>query len=457
MSAIAPLTGDELPAVHTPPPGPRSRDLAVRLRRVESRNITHVSGHRPIFWADARGAVVRDADDNDYVDLTAGFGVSMAGHANPRVAEAIAAQAGRLAQALGDVHPAAIKVELLETLARITPGDLSVAVLASTGAEAVEAAFKTASLRTGRPGILAFEHAYHGLTLGALATTWRTDFREPFRRQLFDGVRFAPFPVEDAVQDGIDTSHVLERIERLLDEAERSSTPVGAIIVEPIQGRGGLRAPAPGFLSGLRDLCDGATRVLIFDEVYSGFGRTGRWFACEHWDVVPDILVVGKALGGGVPISAAIGTPGVMAAWPPSTGEALHTSTFLGNPIACAAALAQIREIEARGLVTRAARLGESIRTWAAGSGSVTGIRGRGLFAAAVPAARPGMGPRERALAAADDALRRGVLVLAEGSDLDVLAIMPPAVISDAQLDSALDALGEALDADEQGSGTAGG
>lgn len=439
-----PLSGDELPDIRTTEvPGPRSRDLGARLRRVESPNITAITPAGPIFWTDARDAVVRDADGNRYVDLTAGFGVSMAGHANPRVAAAIAAQAARLPHALGDVHPADAKVALLEELARLAPGDLGVAILASAGAEAVEAALKTALLRTGRPGVLSFVNAYHGLTYGALAATWRPDFRAPFTAQLFQGVRFAPFP--DASEDGGALEESLAAIDRILRGAEDGENPIGAILVEPVQGRGGLIAPPDGFLSALRTRCDGRTRLLIADEIYTGFGRTGRWFACEHAAVVPDILVVGKALAGGLPLSAAIGSPEVMAAWPPSRGEAIHTSTFLGNPIACAAALAQIREIEELSLVERAHRLGETIRdrvaSWVGSVPGVRGVRGRGLLQAVLLEPISDAAGRTLAVAAADSALRRGVLILAEGSGLDVLAITPPAVITDVQLEFALGVL----------------
>jgi 4-aminobutyrate aminotransferase / (S)-3-amino-2-methylpropionate transaminase / 5-aminovalerate transaminase len=442
------LTGDELPEVRTAAvPGPRSRALSARLRTVESRNITCVSDASPIFWADARGAAVRDVDGNVFVDLTAGFGVAMAGHSPPAVAAAIAAQAARLAHALGDVHPADIKVALLEALAGVAPGDLGVAILGSAGAEAVEAALKTALLRTGRPGVLAFENAYHGMTYGALSTTWRALFREPFQAQLFAGVRFAPFP-SDGPDSPAREAAALATVHAILDKAETGESPIGAILIEPIQGRGGINVPTPGFLPALRDLCDGRTRLLIADEIYTGFGRTGRWFACEHWNVVPDLLVVGKALGGGLPLSAAIGTPAVMDAWPPSRGEAIHTSTFLGNPVACAAALAQIREIEAGRLVPRAELLGTRIRSrvegWVGRIPGVEGARGMGVLQAVVLNPRRAA-DRTLALDAADAALRRGVLVLAEGEDADVLAITPPAVITDAQLDAALDALEDSL------------
>jgi 4-aminobutyrate aminotransferase / (S)-3-amino-2-methylpropionate transaminase / 5-aminovalerate transaminase len=431
------LAGDELPAVVADVPGPRSRELARRLARVESPNVTRLDSP-PIFWTEARGAAVRDADGNTFVDLTAGFGVAHAGHANPDVAAAIARQAARLAHGLGDVYPPEPKVRLLERLARIAPGDLQVSILASSGAEAVEAALKTAAIRTRRTGILAFEGAYHGLTYGALAATWRSDFRAPFARQLFDGVRFAPWPAEDG-----DVAAACRVVDDIIRDAEGSPHPIGAIIAEPMLGRGGIIEPGAGFLAALRERCDGHRTLLIFDEVYTGCGRTGRWFACEHHGVVPDVMAVGKALTGSIALSAAIGTPDAMAGWPPSTGEAIHTSTFLGNPVACEAALAQLDFIENHGLLERAAALGRSIRDVASawqplGAGPA---RGRGLLQA-VPVTGVG-----RALRLADWCLGHGVLLLAEGPEANVLAITPPAVITDGQLDAALDTIGAGLQA----------
>ena len=167
------LPGNELPRMKTRVPGPRSKELSGRLREVESRNITHVSPDAPIFWAKARGANVRDVDGNVYLDLSGAFGVAAAGHANPRITEAVARQAGRLAHAMGDVHPPVRKVELLERLSELSPWSASRGILASSGSEAVEAALKTAQLATGRPGIIAFQGGYHGLTMGSLATTAR--------------------------------------------------------------------------------------------------------------------------------------------------------------------------------------------------------------------------------------------------------------------------------------------
>lgn len=423
----APLTGRALPEVRTVIPGPRSIELAARLRKYESPNITSIAPAPPIFWAEARGANVRDVDDNIYVDLTAGFGVANAGYAHPRVVEAIAQQAARLPHALGDVYPAEIKVQLLEKLAQIMPGDLRVGILANSGSEAVEAALKTAVMRTGKTGIIAFGDAYHGLTYGALATTQRAHFREPFERQLYQGVHFARFP-----RAGENIEDVMREIDELI-----ATNDIGAIIVEPIQGRGGIVMPADGFLAGLRARCDGTTRVLIFDEIYTGCGRTGKWLACEHWNVLPDVVAIGKGLSGALPISACLGTDAVMSAWPPSTGEAIHTSTFLGNPIACAAALAQIETIEREQLMQRATLIGNRIERWA--DEMKLHRRGMGLIQGIVLAS-PG-----DAIEVCAHALQQGILLIAEGAETNVLAITPPAVISDEQISFALERIGAIL------------
>lgn len=407
---------------------------------MESRNITRIADEGPIFWERAEGAVVEDVDGNRFLDLTAGFGVAAAGHGSRGVAGAVARQAERLAHAMGDVHPAAVKVELLERLAALAPGGLDVSILSANGGDAVESALKTALMATGRPGLIAFENGYHGLGYGALAVTGLEPFRAPFRRQLYGGVRFAPFPATEE-----ESAASLDAVRARVLESPSTADPVGAVIVEPIQGRGGIVVPPDGFLRSLRDLCTELDVLLILDEVYTGFGRTGRWFACEHEEVVPDLLVVGKALAGGLPLSAVIGTAEVMAGWPPSEGEALHTSTFLGNPVTAAAALANLHEIEERGLVGRAHRLGAWLegrieelagdRAWGAGS------RGRGLMRALVVS---GPDPAAHAALAAEEALRRGVIVLPEG---DALALTPPLVVTRPQLDHALDVLVRALDA----------
>jgi 4-aminobutyrate aminotransferase-like enzyme len=424
------LNGEALPRLLSEIPGPQSRRLAARLQRVESRNITAVDPEPPIFWEAAVGANVQDVDGNIYIDLTSGFGVANAGHSNPAVAAALSQQAHTLAHALGDVYPAEIKVRLLEKLSSIMPGDLSVAILANSGAEAVEAALKTAVMKTGRTGILAFKNAYHGLTYGALATTHRAHFRAPFEQQLFNGVRFASFGD-------------LAEVDALISSAENSTHPIGCIVVEPVQGRGGVILPPDDFLPALRERCDGANIILVFDEIYVGMGRCGKWLACEHWQTTPDIAVIGKGLSGALPLSAAVGTPDVMNAWPASSGEAIHTSTFIGNPIACAAALAQIAEIEARNLIDRALALGVRIRTrtdrWRDKFASVADTRGVGLIQAVE------LHDARAAHVVVRETLKHGVLLLMEGANANILSITPPAVITDAQLDHALDVVEHCL------------
>jgi 4-aminobutyrate aminotransferase-like enzyme len=439
--ATARLTaGDLLPSIEVPPPGPRSRELAALLGAHESPNVTFVSDDFPIFWREALGANVLDVDGNIYIDLTAAFGVAATGHRNPRVSDAIHAQLDTLVHGMGDVHPPEIKARLLERLAEIAPGDLSQTVLASSGAEAVEASLKTARLASGRPGVLCFGGAYHGLTYGALSVTAGEAFRGPFEDQLGIPALRAPYPDS---RRGVSADDSLAAADDLLN----SRNDIGAVIVEPILGRDGFVIPPTGFLAGLREICDRRELVFIFDEVYTGFGRTGRWFACQHEDVVPDIMCVGKALTGALPFSACIGRPGIMAAWPPSRGEAIHTSTFLGHPLGCAAALAQIDEIESRRLVARSARLGSELigrlRRLAVESDVVGEVRGRGLMAA-FDVVAPGTGEPDPALAGhlLHDALRRGLIILTEGASI---TFTPPLTIGADQLDYAVGVLRDCL------------
>jgi 4-aminobutyrate aminotransferase/(S)-3-amino-2-methylpropionate transaminase len=409
-------------------PGPRSRALAARLAAVESRNVTALAPEPPIFWERAAGANVWDADGNRYVDLGAGFGVANVGHAHPRVLEALAAQQHALLHAMGDVHPAPAKLALLEALAaRFPGGGPARAVLGSSGSDAVEIALKTALLASGRAGVIAFEGAYHGVTFGALDATWRADFRAPFAARLAGRTAFARFGEAGD----------------LARAARACAEPVGAVIVEPVQGRGGERVPPPGFLRALRERCDAEGWLLIADEVYTGCARTGRFFACEHEDVVPDLLCVGKGLGGGMPISACVGRASVMDAWPPSHGEALHTQTFLGHPPGCAAALAALAVIEEEKLAARAAELGAValafLREASTAKRRVVECRGLGLLIG-IECDAPAS-----ALAACGAALRRGVIVIPSGDDGRVIAVTPPLVIERDALLAALASLVECI------------
>lgn len=443
------------PSIRTPPPGPRSRALAARLQRVECPDTTYIADDFPVFWERAEGALVWDADGNRYVDLTGAFGVAVPGHAPQRVGIALREQAARLVHGMGDVHPSALKVQVAERLAAVAPGDLGVTLFGNAGFEAVEAALKTATLATGRPGAVAFAGAYHGLGYGALAVTWREDFRAPFVSQLNPHVAHMEFPHPRWAQGGRGTgqgdadraaARALEQVDRLL--AGSTGSRFGAVLVEPIQGRAGVVVPHASFLPGLREICTRRGVLLVCDEILTGLGRTGRWFACEHANVAPDLLCVGKALGGGLPLSACVGTPDVMAAWGKSTGEARHTSTFLGNPLACAAAIATLDGLREEDWPARVALAGAAfgarLQELTALPG-VVDVRGLGLLWGVELRDASGAPDATRAFAIVRAALRRGVLVLADGTDRNVLSFTPPYVLSAAQRDAAIDALRDAI------------
>lgn len=429
--------GDELPRIVVPPPGPRSRALSADLRELEAPGVntlpTLPAGHPPassILWEEARGANVRDVDGNLYIDLTAGFGVAAVGHRHPRVVEAVRHQAGELLHALGDVHAHPLRVELARRLVALAPVDDAQVFFAISGAEAVEIALKTALGATGRHGVLAFDPSYHGMTLGALAVTSRPEFRDPFAAHLHQHVRHLPF--------GGDLGAVDEALER---------GDIGAVIVEPIVGREGVLIPPAGWLSGLAEICRRRGAVLIADEIFTGFGRTGRLFAVDAEGVRPDILCCGKAMGGGLPIAAVIARRELFRCWE-TAGEARHTATFLANPLACAAALAALAVIEESDLPARAARLGEDLGRrlagWPGRFPAVEEVRGRGLlWGAQFHTAKDA---KTWMLAA----WSRGVLLLAGGPEGRVAQLVPPLTIREEQLEGAMGILEAELEGLEQ-------
>lgn len=426
---------DELEAIVSRIPGPRSLELAATLARTETRGVTYLADDFPVFWDRGEGALVYDVDGNRYIDATAAFGVATTGHANPVVAAAIAAQAQRLPHGMGDVHPSEKKTALLAKLATLVPVDDPRTFLCSSGAEAVEFALKTAFLATRKPNVLAFAGAYHGLSYGTLEAGGIAKFREPWRPQLRDTATFVPFP--DANESGS-----AERVLAAIQEIFRRDDTIGAVIVEPIQGRAGVIVPPDGFLRELRHLCTRRRVVLIADEIYTGFGRTGTPFACDHDDVRPDLLCIGKALGGGFPISATVASGAIADVWGRSTGEALHTSTYLGNPMGCAAALANLGEIERLDIAKIARRRETSIAAnfyaLVRASEYLVNARGRGMLWAlefADPVA---------ANACVIRALSRGLILLQSGLRGESITFAPPPVIGDAQLARALELLASA-------------
>lgn len=399
-----------IPELKTEIPGPRSRELAARLREHESRNVTYQDETWPVFWEEAEGTNVWDADGNRFLDFTSAFGVAGLGHRNAEVVAAMHHQSGRLLHGMGDVHPTALKGELCAKLSKLTyerwgHGKGKV-VLSNSGFEAVETALKTARLATGKPGVMAFSEGYHGLGYGSLLGTDLAKFRGPFVDQLAEVTTRVPYGSFDLPTGG----------------------GIGAVLVEPVQGRGGKILPPPGFLAALREWCDEHGALLIFDEIYTGFHRTGKWFACEWDEVVPDLICVGKALSGGFPISACVGKAEVMDRWPESTGEALHTSTFLGNPVGCAMALTSLEILERPETLALVAQAGLRLEKALAGlcHESIVEVRGRGsMWGVELD---QNAGPLLAAL------LAKGLLFLADGPGGNVLSFTPPFTISEEEL-----------------------
>ena len=462
--------GAQLPRMQTAAPGPASISMVDVLARSECPAITARRARRaresgvgqdPIVWSRALGANVEDVDGNLYVDLTSAFAVSGLGHRHPEVVAAAHRQLDRLIHAMGDVYPSDAKIAFTEKLSQVAPGALTQSILGLSGASAIEAALKTAVIHTGKPGVIAFWGGYHGLSHGALAATaYRENFRAPFLSQLNPHIRHIPYPDPHDPPFGMPagtppeqvTHACLTYLRQMLTGPATGGEGIGAILIEPIQGRGGEIEPSAGFLAGLREVCDEYGVVLIFDEIYTGFARTGDMFACQHEreGVLPDILCVGKAMGGGFPLSAAIGTAEVMGSWGTSSGEAVHTSTFLGNPLGCAMATASLEVLVRDGWPAKVREKG----AWLTGKlealcreypQHLTRVRGRGLMLG-LELTEGGKPAPLKALTLMTACRDRGFLVLPSGVQGHILALSPPFVITQEQLEAALEAIREILD-----------
>lgn len=414
----------------------RNDALLARLKAVECADATAPVAAPALIMSRAKGSLIYDVEGREYIDLCAGFGVLALGHNSAALARVFArhasldGEAPPIVHAMGDVYASDAKVELLEELVRLMPAGLERAALALTGAQAVEIAVKTAMLATKKSGFIVFEGGYHGLDLGLLPLTTRADFRAPFNEFLPQGhVATLPFRCDE------------QALERAIADMQKSCGGVAAMLVEPVQGRAGVRAAGHAWLSLLRRVCDRHGVLLIYDEVFTGLGRTGRWtFASE---IPCDLLCLGKALGGGLPLSACVGTRRAMDAWPESTGEALHTGTFFGHPLSCALAHATLKEIAATDLPARSKNLGEkllkNLRERFASHPAVREIRGEGLMLA-IEFHQSGHG------ALLMDRLRaRGVVALVSGERGQTLSITPSLTIPESLVETAFARVVEAL------------
>ena len=414
-----------LPELKTAVPGPQSRAWVDRLAARECPGITARRARRaasigaadtdPIVWDRAQGENVWDVDGNCFVDLCAGFGVAAVGHAHPAVVAAGQAQLARLPHAMGDAFPDPRRIELMERLCALTGQDR--VIFGSSGSDAVEAALKTALLATGRSRVLAFEGGYHGLAATPLsAIGYHIEaFQGPFRPLLGAFTDIVPYGGDPAGWPDLEG--------------------YAAILVEPLQGRGGMRAPSPGWLAALHAAAHRTGTLVIHDEIYSGCGRTGTFLA-SHGSPPPDLLCLGKALAGGFPLSACLGTAAVMDAWGASKGEAIHTQTFLGNPTGCAMALAALDVIDREGLTTRAAITGGALVEALGTIPGVTGVTGRGLMLGVhLP----------DSLTVTRRLLERGYIVLPCGERAEALGLTPPLGLSEQAMWGFVGALGDCL------------
>ena len=374
---------------------------------IEDRYGSGAYGKRPTALVRGQGVYVWDSDGKRYLDATSGQGVAALGHCHPAVVAAVSAQASRLVS----IHESFYndrRAELYTLLDSVTPADLSRFFLCNSGAEAIEGALKVAKLLTGRAGIVAAKRAFHGRTTGALSMTWTPKYRKPFQQWLPTVEHIAYNDIAAAV------------------EAIRPET--AAVVVEAVQGEGGVHPADKDFLQALRQRCDRTGAMLILDEIQTGFGRTGKWFGFQHADIVPDIIAVAKAIGGGLPMGAVC--------WRAAHGpidRASHGSTFGGNPLACAAAIATLSTIRDQNIVEQVRCNGDwlineltnlelrGIRT----------VRGRGLMV--------GLELRGRVTPVLKALQGAGVLALPAG--LNTLRLLPPLIISRDELRLVIEAI----------------
>lgn len=379
-------------------------------------------GLATIEW-EAEGTIIRDIDGKEYIDCLGGYGVFSLGHRNAKVVDAVKYQL--------DTMPLSSKVlfdkpmaDLAEKLAQVTPGDLQYSFFVNSGAEAVEGALKLARVHTGKHKIISTINSFHGKTMGALTATGRDMFRDPFQ-PLLSGFSHVPFDNIDAMKQAIDHD-------------------TAAIIVEPVQGEGGIIVPSDDYLPAVRKLCDEYSALLICDEVQTGFGRTGKMFAVDHYGVVPDIIATAKALGGGVmPIGAFTARASVWEKY--ITSPFLHTSTFGGNPLACAAAIATLEVIEEDKLVQRSAEQGSYFiaglqKLQASYPDVIKEVRGKGLMIG-IELTKEGIGGLMMS-----ELVNNGVLVAYTLNNPKVIRIEPPLIIGREQIDIVLKVVADAIE-----------
>lgn len=382
---------------------------------IEEKIMAQTFAKRDLTLTRGKGAKVWDINGNEYTDCTGSYGVAVVGHCHPKVVDAVQMQVEKLIACHASFYNDS-RSEMLEKLIRLAPKGMDRVFLSNSGAESVECALKLARRYSGKTDIIAMMGAFHGKTMGALSATWKKKYREAFM-PMVPGFKHVP-------------PNNLEKIKAAITDK------TAAVLVEPIRGEGGVLLPSDDFLPGLRELCTEKDVLLIFDEVQTGFGRTGKVFACEHWDVVPDIMCLAKSVAGGLPMGATFAKGDVMDAF--QRGE--HSSTFSGNPLVCAAASAAIDVLVEEKLPERAATLGGyfkgKLNRLAEKHNVIREVRGLGLMI--------GMEMRFDVYNILLGCMDRGVLVLDAGRN--VIRFLPPLVIEKDQIDNVVDVLNEVLE-----------
>src|SRR4051794_40361492 len=424
-------------------PGPRSRQILERKARVVA---DPLSVYLPIVAAEGRGSTLTDVDGNTFLDFAGGVGCLNVGHAHPRVVEAVQEQAARFLHTDFTIVPYELYVTLAERLLALAPfrGPAKAAFF-NAGTEAVENAVKFARAYTKRPAVIAFEGAFHGRTLMSLTLTSKTHPYKagfgPFAPEVYR----VPFPNE---YRGVSAADALAALEAAFSTHVARET-VAAIVLEPVQGEGGFIVAPREFVQGVREICDREGIVLVVDEVQSGFGRTGRMFAIEHYEVEPDLITVAKSIAAGLPLSGVLGKAEIMDA----PDDNAVGGTYVGNPVAQAAALAVLDVFEEEGLLDRAERIGETIRArmqaWQERWDAIGDVRGLGaMLAIELVHDRETKNPApDLADKVVEAAAERGLLLLKSGIYSNCIRVLVPLVISDAELDEALGVWEQALDA----------
>ncbi len=392
--------------------------MSKKLLTLEDKLMANVYSKKPIVLTKGSGALVWDINGKEYIDCTGSYGVALLGHCNPKVVAAVCEQAQKLISCHASIYNDK-RSEFLQKLINIAPKGLNKAFLSNSGAEAIECALKLVRKYTGKPEIIAVMGGYHGKTMGALSVTWEKKYREPFLPLIPEIKHVAP--------DNLDKIR------------EAISDKTAAVIVEPIRGEGGIRVTPEGYLAGLRKICDEKNILLILDEVQTGFGRTGKLFACEHAGIIPDILCLAKPIAGGLPIGVTLARENIMASF--KGGE--HTTTFSGSPLVCAAGCAAIDVLVEEKLVEKAAVNGKYFKTkleeLQKKHSSVKEIRGLGLML--------GIELKCEVLNIITKAMERGVLVLNAGRT--TVRFLPPLVITKEQIDKTITVLDAILGEEE--------